>query len=157
MDPRISEAVITRDYTLKGIVPLPADDVSNYLAVLARLAALDGFNVAEEDFIHRVAACLGLDPGLARRAGEVAGEPSIPADQLVERIRDDGLKLCLLRDAYRLAAADSSFSAPEIRELGAIARALGIDSATAAAVKAIALQEARLQGEFAQLVRSARA
>ena len=66
------------------------------------------------------------------------------------------MRLCLLRDAYRLAAADERFTESELRELELIARALAISSDTAAGVRNVAQEEARLQREFARLVREAR-
>jgi len=153
----ISEAFLTRDYAIDAAAPLSEDDVETYLAVLVRLASLDGFDVAEESFIHRVAASLGLNADEeARNAHKIAMTPSLSTSELVGRVHDGGLRLCLLRDAYRLAAADGSVSDSEIRELGVIAKALGISHASAAAVKAIALQEVRLHREFAQMVKLVR-
>jgi len=157
MEPTVCEALLTRDHTKEGSEPLSSEDVSNYLVVLVRLASLDGFDVTEKGFIHRTAACLGLHPDLARNAHRFAANPSVTTEELVARIRDRGLRLCLLRDAYRLAAADGSVSPAEIGELANIAKALRIDHGAAASVKAMALQEARLQREFAQMVKSARA
>ncbi len=152
----VSEAFLTRDYSIDGSMPLSDEDVASYLAVLVRLASLDGFDVAEESFIDRVAASLGLHADEARNAHKIAVTPSLSTSELVGRVRDGGLRLCLLRDAYRLAAADGSVSDSEIRELGVIAEALGIGHASAAAVRAIALQEVRLHREFAQMLKSVR-
>ena len=157
MEPTVCEALLTRDSTLEGAEPLSRDEISNYIVVLVRLAALDGFDVTEKNFIHRTAACLGLHPDLARNAHKFAGDPSVRTEELVARIRDRGLRLCLLRDAYRLAAADGMVSPAEIGELANIAKALQIDHGSAASVRSMALQEARIQREFAQLVKSARA
>jgi len=156
VEPTFSEAVLTGDYTQKG-VPLSRDDIANYLSVLVRLAALDGFEVAEKNFIHRAAAALGLEADLARNAHKLVDDKAISTETLVARIQDKGLRLCLLRDAYRLAAADEVISPSEIRELATIAKALGIDHRAASAVRSIALQEARLQGEFTKMVSAARA
>jgi len=157
METRVTEALLMRDCAVDGGSGLTGDEISAYLAVLGRLAALDGFHAAEKRFIHRLAASLGLDPDVARNAHKLVADPAIPTEKLVERIKDPGVRLCLLRDAYRLAEADESFSDAELRELSVIATSLKIAQATAAAVRSVALQEARIRREFARLAREARA
>jgi hypothetical protein len=156
MKPAVCEAILTRDFSPEGAVELDRDEVANYLAVLVRLAGMDGLDTGEKDFVLRAAACLGVHAEMAEIAGQFVANPSITTESLIKRIADRGLRLCLLRDAYRLAAADGRFSDTEIGELAGISRALGIANATATEVKAIALQESRLHREFAGLVRSAR-
>ncbi len=156
METRVSEGLQMRDYVLDTATGLTTEDVSTYLALLRRLAAIDGFSAPEKRFIHRLATSLGLDPDLARNAHNIVADPAVPTEKLVERIRDPGLRLCLLRDAYRLAAADDSFSEAELRELSVISGALGITNGTAAAVRSLALQESRVEREFARLVSEAR-
>jgi len=145
------------DYTLRGDERPSSEDVSSYLGVLVRLAALDGLEVSEKTFVQRVGAALGIDCEVAVHAHQLADDESVSTEALVARIRDKGLRLCLLRDAYRLAAVDSVVSDSEIRELAVIAKALGIERNSAAAVRSIALQEVRLQREFAKMVSEARA
>jgi hypothetical protein len=153
----VYEAVLMRDYLVDQAPALTGDEVWTYLAVLTRLASLDGVTQDEVRFIGRAAASLGLPPDAARNAHRIVVDRSIPTEKLVARIADPGLRLCLLRDAYRLAAADERFTESELRELELIARALAISSDTAAGVRNVAQEEARLQREFARLVREARA
>ncbi len=157
MTTSVCEAILTRDFTPEGTSALTGDEVASYLAVLVRLAALDGIQGGESEFVYRAAACLGVQAALADIAGQFVADPSLASEALIARIRDPGLRLCLLRDAYRLAAIDGRFSAEEVGELTRIAGALGIDPALAIDVRAIALEEVRLHREFAALVRSARA
>jgi len=157
MRPTVCEAILTRDFTTEGSPALSAEDVANYLAVLVRLAALDGVDGVETDFVLRAANCLGVHSEMAEIAGQFVADPSISSESLVARIQDRGLRLCLLRDSYRLAAVDGTFSDEEMGELRHISTALGIDQATAAGVRSIAMQESRLHREFAGLVRTARA
>jgi hypothetical protein len=152
----VCEAILARDYTLDGSAVLGREEMSNYLAVLVRLAALDGLDVEESSFVQRAAASLGLQPDLADIAGKFIADPSLSSEEFIGRIRDPGLRLCLLRDSYRLAAADGVFSDAEMRELRVIADCLGIDHHTAAEVRTIALHESRLHREFARMVRAAR-
>jgi hypothetical protein len=153
----VYEAVLMRDYLVDQAPALTGEEVWTYLAVLTRLASFDGVTRDEVSFIGRAAASLGLPPDAARNAHKIVVDRAIPTEKLVERIADPGLRLCLLRDAYRLAAADERFTESELRELELIARALAISSDTAAGVRNVAQEEARLQREFARLVREARA
>jgi hypothetical protein len=153
----VHEAVLMRDYLVDQTPALTGDEVWSYIAVLTRLAALDGVTVDEARFVDRVGASLGLSPDAARNAHRIVADPSIPTEKLVERIRDRGMRLCLLRDAYLLATTDDRVTDSELRELTSIAGALGIAHQTAAEVRSVALEETRLQREFARLVREARA
>ncbi len=152
----VCEAILTRDYTLDGATTLTTEDLANYLAVLVRLAAVDGVATAEAAFVRRAAASVGLLPDLADIAGRFVADPSLSSEALIARIQDPGLRVCLLRDAYRLAAADGVLTEPEIAELHHIAGALGIPHGLASEVRSIALQESRLHRAFAELVRGAR-
>jgi uncharacterized tellurite resistance protein B-like protein len=156
MTTAVCEAILTRDFTPEGSADLTGEEVASYLAVLVRLSALDGIQAGEPEFVYRVAACLGVQAAMADIAGQFVADPSLTSESLIARIRDPGLRLCLLRDAYRIAAIDGRFSEEEVGELTRIARALGIDAAVAIEVRAIALEETRLHREFAVLVRAAR-
>ena len=156
MTTAVCEAILTRDFTPEGTAALTGEDVASYLAVLVRLAALDGIQGGESEFVYRAAACLGVQAALADIAGQFVADPGLSSEALISRIRDPGLRLCLLRDAYRLAAIDGRFSEEEVGELTRIAGALGIDPGMSIDVRAIALEEIRLHREFAVLVRTAR-
>jgi hypothetical protein len=153
----VYEAVLMRDYLVDQTPALTGEEVWTYLAVLTRLASLDGVTRDEVRFIGRAAAALGLPPDVAHSAHRIVVDRAVPTEKLVERIRDPGLRLCLLRDAYRLAAADDRVTDAEIRELEVIARALGIAQQTATEVRGVAQEETRLQREFARLVKEVRA
>jgi hypothetical protein len=156
MTTAVCEAILTRDFTPEGTAALTGEDVASYLAVLVRLAALDGIQGGESEFVYRAAACLGVQAALADIAGQFVADPGLSSEALISRIGDPGLRLCLLRDAYRLAAIDGRFSEEEVGELTRIAGALGIDPGMSIDVRAIALEEIRLHREFAVLVRTAR-
>lgn len=135
---------------------LPIDEATTYLAVLARLAALEGLAAPERAFLDRVVGSLGIDPALLGGEDEHLAGSAVPTATLVERLPDPGARLRLLRDAYRLAAVDEDVSDTEIRELSTIVGALGLAHGLAAAVRNVALQESRLEREFARLVQEAR-
>jgi tellurite resistance protein len=156
MSATTSEATQTRNLTPDGTTPLAASDAASYLAVLIRLAKLGGLEASEEEYLRRAASALGIDADLALTSRRIVGDEAVSTTALVERIRDPGLRVCLLRDAYRLAGADGTVAYDERQELGIIAEALGIDRSAASAVKAIALQEARLHQEFSLLLQRAR-
>jgi hypothetical protein len=123
--------------------------------VLARIAALEDVTVGEHVLVERIAAYLGVkEEGLAR-AFLVAEDRAVTTDSLLAGITDRGLRLCLLRDAYRIATADREISAGELAQLGAIASGLGIPAQVAQEIRTIALQEQVIQREFAALVRRA--
>jgi AcrR family transcriptional regulator len=156
MTTAVCEAILTRDFTPEGSAALTGEEVASYLAVLVRLAALDGIQGGEPDYVYRAAACLGVQAALADIAGQFVADPALTSESLIARIRDPGLRICLLRDAFRLAAIDGRFSEEEVGELTRIASALGIEPGVADGVRAIALEETRLHREFALLVRGAR-
>jgi uncharacterized tellurite resistance protein B-like protein len=151
-----SEASQTRNLTPDGTTPLAAGEASSYLAVLIRLAMLGGLERSEEEYLQRAASALGLDAEVALRTRRLVGDEAVSTTALVGRIQDPGLRICLLRDAYRLALADGTVAYDERQELAIIAETLGIDRSSASAVKAIALQEARTNREFSQLVQRSR-
>ena len=155
MSQRIRQAILQRDYARLDEAGLDAEQLTRYLAVLARLAALDDVSVGEHVLVERIAAFLGVkEDGLAR-GFLVAEDRNVSTGSLLNGITDKGLKLCLLRDAYRIATADREISAVELAELGLIASGLGIPAEVAAEIRTIALQEQMLQREFAALVRRA--
>lgn len=131
---------------------LPRDEAIAYLALLLRLAALEGLAAPERAFLDRVVGSLGIDPDLVSGADERLADSEISTALLVERLRTPGSRLRLLRDAYRLAAVDEAVSDAEIRELSTIVEALGLARGLAAAVRNVALQESRLEREFARLM-----
>ena len=106
-------------------------DREAYLAALVRLAAADGLVDAEERVISEVATGLGLGPAAQGAARLRAGDRAVDTAVLVGGVRDNGLRVCLLRDAYRVAAADGHVSPAELEELGRLAAVLGVPPVTA--------------------------
>ncbi|MGA8890953.1 MAG: TerB family tellurite resistance protein, partial [Anaeromyxobacteraceae bacterium] len=101
-------------------------DREAYLAALLRLAAVDGMVDEEERIIRSAAAGLGLDLEAEIAARRRASDSRVDTAVLVGGVRDDGLRVCLLRDAYRVAAADGHVSPAELEELGRLASVLGV-------------------------------
>jgi hypothetical protein len=150
---RIRQAILQRDYARLDEAGLDAEQLTRYLAVLARVAGLDEVSVGEHVLVERIAAYLGVkEEGLAR-AFLMAEDRSVGTGALLNGITDRGLKVCLLRDAFRIATADREISALELAELGVIASGLDIPAEVAGEIRTIALQEQMLQREFAALVR----
>jgi signal-transduction protein with cAMP-binding, CBS, and nucleotidyltransferase domain len=116
--------------------PAGSLDREAYLAALVRLAAADGLVDAEERVISEVATGLGLGPAAQGAARRRAGDRAVDTAVLVGGVRDDGLRVCLLRDAYRVAAADGHVSPAELEELGRLAAVLGVPPVTAAGAPA---------------------
>ena len=97
-----------------------------YLAALVRLAAIDGVAEPEELVIAEAAAGLGLDASAVDAARQRAADRAVDTESLVAGVRDRGLRVCLLRDAYRLAAADGQVTTAEMGELARLASVLGV-------------------------------
>lgn len=152
---RIRQAVLQRDYARLDGVGLDPEQLTRYVAVLVRVAALDDITVQEHVLVERIAAVLGLtEEGLAR-AFLIAEDRKVTTETLLAGLRDRGLRVCLLRDAYRLAAADLEVTAKEVDALGRIASALAIAPEVASEIRTIALQESALSREFSKIVRAA--
>jgi hypothetical protein len=101
-------------------------DREGYLAALMRLAAIDGIAEPEELVIAEAAAGLGLDADAVAAARRLASDRTVETESLVAGVRDSGLRVCLLRDAYRLAAADGHVTTQELGELARLAAVLGV-------------------------------
>ena len=152
---RIRQAILQRDYARLDGVGLDPEQLTRYVAVLVRVAALDDITVQEHVLVERIAAVLGLtEEGLAR-AFLIAEDRKVTTEALLGGLRDKGLRVCLLRDAYRLAAADLEVTAKEVDTLGRIASALAIPPEVASEIRTIALQESALNREFSKIVRAA--
>lgn len=108
------------------------EDLVRYLGALLRIAAFDGVAAEQEAFVRRAVADLGLDDAAVERARRLAADSSIATETLIRDVRDGGLRVCLLRDAYQVAAVDGTVTTAEIEELGALAAALGVGSEAAA-------------------------
>jgi hypothetical protein len=122
-----------------------------YLAALARLAGIDGLSPEEAAFISTAALALGLPESLAREACREALDPAVSGASLAGRLRDRRLRLCLLRDAVRLAAVDGTISPAEARELEEIEGALRLGPA-GVRLRELALREAALERDLEALL-----
>ena len=101
-------------------------DREMYLAAVMRLAAVDGLVDSEERVISEVAIGLGLGPVTASSARRRSRDRAVDTAVLVGGVRDEDLRVGLLFDAYRVAAADGHVSRAELEELGRIAAILGV-------------------------------
>jgi signal-transduction protein with cAMP-binding, CBS, and nucleotidyltransferase domain/tellurite resistance protein len=110
-------------------------DREMYLAAVVRLAAADGSVDAEERVISEVASDLGLGPAARAAARRRALDRAVGTEVLVGGVRDDDLRVGLLFDAYRVAAADGHVGPAELEELGRVAMILGVHPVGAASVR----------------------
>jgi hypothetical protein len=130
-----------------------AGELRDYLAVLARLAGLDGLTTEEAEFVSTAALALGLPESLAEEACRTAAVPGNTGASLSARLVDRRLRLCLLRDAVRLAAVDGVVSPDEARELEQIQGALGLGQA-GVEIRLLAEREAALERDLERLLSS---
>ena len=110
-------------------------DREMYLATVVRLAAANGLADAEERVISEVASDLGLGPAAEVSARRRALDRAVGTEVLVGGVRDDDLRVGLLFDAYRVAAADGHVSPAELEELGRVAAILGVHPVGASSVR----------------------
>jgi CBS domain-containing protein len=108
-----------------------AAERQGYVAALVRIAALDGLTETEDRIVRAAAEGLGLDAAGLERAWQAATDLATPSDRLIGSLRDGGLRACLIRDAYRIAAADGTVSRGEVEELARLAEFLGVAPAHA--------------------------
>jgi len=116
---------------------LGPDGLVAYLGALLRIAALDGVAPEQAELVGRIVADLGLDEDAVARARRTAGDAAIPTEALIGQVRDAGLRVALLRDAYQVAAVDGTVTTGEIEELRSLAAALGVGSEAAAVLGAV--------------------
>jgi uncharacterized tellurite resistance protein B-like protein len=157
MSQRLRQAILQRDYARLDESGLDAAQVTRYLSVLARLAAVDDVSVGEHVLVERIAEFLGASEEHLARAFLTAEDRAVSTAALLAGIPDRGLRVCLLRDAYRIAAADHEITPSESEQLASLAAGLGLTVPVAADVRMLALQEVRIQREFHALVRQAEA
>lgn len=120
-----------RGYDFDDPAQVGPDGLVRYLGALLRVAALDGVAPEQGAFVSGVIAELGLDERSVERAWRLAGDRAIPTAKLIGGVRDGGLRICLLRDAYQVAAVDGTVTTGELEELRALAATLGVGSETA--------------------------
>ncbi|MFO0581160.1 MAG: TerB family tellurite resistance protein [Anaeromyxobacter sp.] len=153
MTQRIRQAILQRDYGRLDDAGLEPEVITRYLAVLARLAAADGISMGEHLLVERIATFLGVAEDQLARAFLLAEDRGVSMEALVQAVSPDrALALCLLRDAYRVAAADRELTPAELVVITEIADVLGFEPVVVGEVKAIVYEEQRAQRGFASLM-----
>lgn len=137
MSARVEGTVLRRGYRLEEPAALKRELQVGYLAALLRIAGIDGVSEEQGRFVERAAADLGLDAEGIQQARERAGDASVPTERFLERLADGGLKACLVRDAYLVAAVDGDVAEGELEALESLADALGVGAGTVEAVRSL--------------------
>lgn len=153
---KLNKAILQRDYFIDPATDLSASEVVAYLAALFRVAAVGGVTPDEKEFEELLTSHLGVSATTVRRARSKASESSLATEVLVAEIGDSVFRVCLFRDALRMAMADKRFTRGErriVRELGA---AVGLSQRQLDEVTAIVREQMDLDSRFARVLRAAR-
>lgn len=119
-------------------------ELAPYLAVLMRVMRVNEVSVAERNVAVPLALALGATEEITIEAMQMADDPPIPLDKLVEKV-PQSLSGCLFRDACRIAWADGSVCAPENTLLGQLADVLGLDNERSLLIRDLVGQIARAE------------
>lgn len=152
---KINEVVLARDYCLEDASGIAEADVVSYLATLRRVAALGGISPSERKLHALLVSYLGISPRLVGKAARLASSRAISTQALLSKIKDVGFRICLLRDAYRMALADGKVDDVEASALREIGRAVDLPAGLVNQIKQCVDQELAIQSRFAELVRRA--
>jgi hypothetical protein len=123
---KINRWILRRDYFVPVDKDIEPDVVVNYLAVLFRVAAIGGITREEEDLQKIIVAALGIDDAIVGKARAKASDPSVTVDKLLLSIVSNSLRICVYRDAYRVALADGVVTRDEASQLDQVGEALKI-------------------------------
>lgn len=106
-------------------------DLASYLAVLMRVGRVGDLSVQERNLAVPIAHDLQARESETLEALQLA-ESSASLEELVQRLEHPSVRLCLYRDACRMALADGLVDEPESKMLEQLAVALGLDRPTSA-------------------------
>ncbi len=122
-------------------------DVREYIRLLTAIAAVDGIDPVEEDFIRKQAAEFGVDADALLKD---------PPNDLNVIVGDSShvTRRAIYRDCFMLAQADNTFSFAERKAMSALRKTLGLSLECALAIEswavrydAILREGQRLMGE----------
>lgn len=139
------------EYPDKLMEELKRIELAPYLAVLMRIARVNEVSVAERNVAVPLALALGATEEITIDAMQMADDPPIPLEQLVEKV-PKSLSGCLFRDACRIAWADGSVCGPENHLLGKLADVLGLDTERSLLIRDLVGQIARAEHSLAELL-----
>lgn len=120
-----------RDYGVEALEIISQEDLARYLGVLMRVARIGEVSLHERDLAIPIARLLGASEEQTRRAIVLADDEKLGLDEFAAAIHHPVSRLCLFRDACRMACADGVVGMEESQILRCLAEALGMDDGLA--------------------------
>lgn len=144
--------VIDREYGRSFIEKLRGEDVARYLGILMRVARIGEVSVEERNLAVPIAGYLEATQGEQMAALGYADNPDLSLRELVAALGEPVARLCLYRDACRMALADGEVDLEENRFLDELSRALELDGQTRAHIEELVRRLWQVQDEFLALL-----
>ncbi|MBW1696367.1 MAG: TerB family tellurite resistance protein [Deltaproteobacteria bacterium] len=144
---------LTPKFIMDSDAEIPEEKIVNYLAALLEVARMGGVSVEEHKLSEYLVSALGLSPEVIRRAARLIEEQSLSMGELVARIEEPELRVCILRDAYVMAMMDEKVDHMEWMALERLAGALGLSHKIAEKVTKMVDSLVELHKELDKLVK----
>ncbi len=146
---------LTTKFILDSRAEIPEEKLVNYLATLLEIARIGGVSVEEQLFSEYIVSSLGLSPDVIRKAERLIDRESLSMGELVARIEEPELRVCILRDAYMMAMMDDKVDHVEWLALERLAGALGLSNHLAKKITELVDNIVELQKELGKLAKRA--
>ena len=146
---------LTTKFILDSRAEIPEEKLVNYLATLLEIARIGGVSVEEQIFSEYIVSSLGLSPDVVHKAKRLIDRESLSMGELVARIEEPELRVCILRDAYMMAMMDDKVDHVEWLALERLAGALGLSNHLAKKITKLVDNIVELQNELGKLAKKA--
>ena len=146
---------LTTKFILDSGAEITEGKLVNYIATLMEIARMGGVSVEEQKFSEYIVSSLGLSPDVIQKAERLIDEESLSMGELVARIEEPELRVCILRDAYVMAMMDDKVDHVEWLALERLAGALGLSHKLAKKITELVDNIVELQKEFEKLAKKA--
>lgn len=142
-----------REYGIDALKILAREDLAHYLGVLMRVARIGEVSLLERDLAVPIARLLGATEEQTMKAINLADDDSLGLGDLVAPLKHRVTRLCLFRDACRMACADGVVVVEESEILQQLAGQLGLDPDLAGEISDQVKVAWFTQNAFLELVR----
>lgn len=151
--PRQKPGAMDREYGIDALKIIAREDLAHYLGVLMRVARIGEVSLQERDLAVPIARLLGATEEQTMEAIKLADDDSVSLAELVAPLEHGVTKLCLFRDACRMACADGVVVVEESEILQRLASELGLETELAAEISEQVKVAWFTQSEFLELLR----
>jgi len=142
---------LTPKYILNSEVEIPEEKLVSYLATLLEVARMGGVSVEEHKLGEYIVSSLEISPDVVQRAARLIEEEALSIGELVARIEEPVLRVCILRDAYVMAMMDEKVDHLEWMALERLAGALGLSHKLAKKITQFVDSMVEVQNELDEL------